>query len=819
MNQLPVETRSKLRSTQIITSLPSLISELFQNSLDASASSVELGVDCEAWSCWVKDDGLGIHKEDLAVLAQGVEQARYGTSKAYDSVSLGVVTTLGFRGEALASIADVSCLEISTRTANSRESWSIILKKGQCLYNGPSLRWRRETPGTVVYIRDAFFNLPIRRRAHPNHSKTFEMIRQEVETYALAFPSVAFALQMENDDPSSSSKKKSFRVPGTDSRLATFRRLFGRSLAEHVEEIHEEENQVTIDGFISLNGAHSQAYQYLFLNRHPLSPCDLHRVIENRFATSTFSKHALDEAGELEQPYAETRRSPRKAMRRQVYALNITIPSSDVDNCLDPGKAVVHLQNRGALGTFLSSIIERFLVKHGFLQARRPMKRSESSDSFHASPSKRRKVDTGVVARAASLQPSAAVRISLDDGENSAEPLLWTDPRTGERFQIDQRTGNSFLVGNTGSTENNGPVLRRRRTLAPQLKETSVGDGTAPSWIQSALKSNDVYTLTQKKVPALHLASAFTSQLQLQGNHTSHACQRSAILHQQGETSSLRFTVEDLRNAEVIQQVDCKFIACLMGSSGAQPGADENNSDRTLVLIDQHAADERVRVERFMEELCSGFLRQAQGVGEGVKVKILDPPIPVLLTRHEAEQLSAFADIQRAFSMWGIEFTAMPTRTNHSVDEEADRGYCQAYVKNIPEVVSRKLLMDDELRELVKGYLGHLETTGIFPPAKIPIDPAAADSAVAWMKALRWCPRELLDLLNSKACRGAIMFNDVLSTQQCKELVERLSRTALPFQCAHGRPSLVPLAKFDSASRGPVEGERGVNWKNLDVER
>lgn len=123
------------------------------------------------------------------------------------------------------------------------------------------------------------------------------------------------------------------------------------------------------------------------------------------------------------------------------------------------------------------------------------MKRSESSDSFHASPSKRRKVDTGVVARAASLQPSAAVRISLDDGENSAEPLLWTDPRTGERFQIDQRTGNSFLVGNTGSTENNGPVLRRRRTLAPQLKETSVGDGTAPSWIQSALKvRHELYT-------------------------------------------------------------------------------------------------------------------------------------------------------------------------------------------------------------------------------------------------------------------------------------------------------------------------------------
>lgn len=78
MDKFSEETRTKLRSTQIITSLSSLVSELFQNSLDAGASNIEIGVDCEAWSCWVKDDGVGMTKDDLRVLAVGFEQGRYG---------------------------------------------------------------------------------------------------------------------------------------------------------------------------------------------------------------------------------------------------------------------------------------------------------------------------------------------------------------------------------------------------------------------------------------------------------------------------------------------------------------------------------------------------------------------------------------------------------------------------------------------------------------------------------------------------------------------------------------------------------------------
>jgi DNA mismatch repair protein MLH3 len=208
LNQLSVETRAKLRSAQLLTSLPQVVSELLQNSLDAGASQVDIGVDCEEWSCWVRDNGAGISKAGLTMIGKGSEEGRYSesyikvfrhvaqpvnadTSKAYTPASLASVSTFGFRGEglmllphvklslklsiALSSMAELCCLEISSRTSQSRESWSVILKVRECaccvntaqvvlqggksLYSGPSIRWRREIAGTVVCVRDAFFSV------------------------------------------------------------------------------------------------------------------------------------------------------------------------------------------------------------------------------------------------------------------------------------------------------------------------------------------------------------------------------------------------------------------------------------------------------------------------------------------------------------------------------------------------------------------------------------------------------------------------------------------------------------------------------------
>lgn len=75
---LPEASRSILRSTTILTSLPQIVFELVQNSLDASASQVDIGVDIEAWQCWVRDDGHGMDEAGMRTLARGGEEGRYG---------------------------------------------------------------------------------------------------------------------------------------------------------------------------------------------------------------------------------------------------------------------------------------------------------------------------------------------------------------------------------------------------------------------------------------------------------------------------------------------------------------------------------------------------------------------------------------------------------------------------------------------------------------------------------------------------------------------------------------------------------------------
>lgn len=75
LTRLPAPTQSKLRSTQILTSLSQIISELVQNALDAQACQIDIGVDCDEWSCWVRDDGIGMSKDDLTAFQ---DAGRYG---------------------------------------------------------------------------------------------------------------------------------------------------------------------------------------------------------------------------------------------------------------------------------------------------------------------------------------------------------------------------------------------------------------------------------------------------------------------------------------------------------------------------------------------------------------------------------------------------------------------------------------------------------------------------------------------------------------------------------------------------------------------
>ncbi|XP_071486881.1 DNA mismatch repair protein Mlh3-like [Diadema antillarum] len=212
-------------------------------------------------------------------------------------------------------------------------------------------------------------------------------------------------------------------------------------------------------------------------------------------------------------------------------------------------------------------------------------------------------------------------------------------------------------------------------------------------------------------------------------------------------------------NIEVVGQVDAKFIACLVSSDSQQPG----DRPHLLVLVDQHAAHERIRLEMLTAECYSGGTDEDSRI---IRSASVTPPISVRLSPSELRLMQAY---RSKLGRVGVGFTV------------PDDGDC-VLVTALPECV-----VEREASETKRGRptvaVGIVETL-----IKEELD--AIQSQAGARAAL---PRSITRILNSQACHGAIKFGDVLDLADCRTLIGQLWSCDLPFQCAHGRPAFMPL--------------------------
>jgi DNA mismatch repair protein MLH3 len=199
---------------------------------------------------------------------------------------------------------------------------------------------------------------------------------------------------------------------------------------------------------------------------------------------------------------AAIRRSPRKAEKRPVYVLNITLPRAEVDNCLDPAKAMVQLRNRESLCSMLVSLVQSFLFRNGFAT------RVLGKDADSPSPRKKRRTRPGAgeddelpaLPPPPRRRPTApAVELVVDPGNIDSEEVVWTDPQTGQSYIVDMATGNSYPMDRSRAVRtqqgiNAEPAAQRRRTLGAVPTRHTVGaerprpkHEDAPEWIRKAL--------------------------------------------------------------------------------------------------------------------------------------------------------------------------------------------------------------------------------------------------------------------------------------------------------------------------------------------
>ncbi|VVT51301.1 uncharacterized protein SAPINGB_P003051 [Magnusiomyces paraingens] len=229
-------------------------------------------------------------------------------------------------------------------------------------------------------------------------------------------------------------------------------------------------------------------------------------------------------------------------------------------------------------------------------------------------------------------------------------------------------------------------------------------------------------------------------------------------------TLEKRFNRNDLASLKLISQVETKFLLVTINSTSA------SGSQKCLAIIDQHAADERVKLEAlFTETTATALANSSTPLAHPVRISLSDTDHHIL-----AESVSLFRQ-------FGIVY--------HLSSQKWKKPF--VLLTHVPEIAMRKIIPTTETLDTKfahKLLIGHINDV-----SKHRTSSALPDLSLHWSVAIRSFPVALIELLQSKACRSAIMFGDLLTLEQCKILISNLSNCMFPFQCAHGRPSMVPL--------------------------
>ncbi|MFB2935308.1 DNA mismatch repair endonuclease MutL [Aerosakkonemataceae cyanobacterium BLCC-F154] len=192
IQSLPKEVVNLIAAGEVIDSLAAVVRELVENSLDAGATRIVISVWTELWRVRVADNGYGMDLDNLRLAA-----TPHSTSKIHDYDDLWKITTLGFRGEALHSLAQLSDLEIASRAVDNSEGWRI-------LYDNLGEPVIEEAiaiaPGTIVTVSNLFGNWPVRRQALPTPAKQMRSLQAIIHQIAICHPQIT--LQVEQNDRS-----------------------------------------------------------------------------------------------------------------------------------------------------------------------------------------------------------------------------------------------------------------------------------------------------------------------------------------------------------------------------------------------------------------------------------------------------------------------------------------------------------------------------------------------------------------------------------------------------------------------------------------
>jgi len=322
---LPDHVANQIAAGEVVQRPASVVKELLENAIDAGATDVKLLlVDAGKTLVQVIDNGKGMSPKDAKVSFE-----RHATSKIQKADDLFNLSTKGFRGEALASIAAIAHVELKTKQHSDELGTSIKIEGSKII----SQNFISTSKGTSIAVKNLFYNIPARRNFLKSNTVETRHIIDEFQRVALAHPSISFLMHHNNNEiyhlKSSNLRKRIVNV-------------FGNKMNEKLVPINEQTDIVTIEGFVAKPkfSKRKRGEQFFFVN--------------DRFIKSPYLNHAVINAfeGLLEQGSHPS------------YFLYLTVPANTLDINIHPTKTEIKFDNEKALYAMLRATVKHSLGQY-----------------------------------------------------------------------------------------------------------------------------------------------------------------------------------------------------------------------------------------------------------------------------------------------------------------------------------------------------------------------------------------------------------------------------------------------------------------------
>ena len=347
IKQLSKNLINQIAAGEVIERPSSVVKELAENSIDAGAKKVSIEITNECRNIRIADNGCGIHPDDILLAF-----TKHATSKIQNDEDLYNIHTLGFRGEALASIISISKLTCTTRTADFETGTKV-----KCENSEVSQTETGCAVGTIMEIKDLFYNIPARLKFLKSSSTEFSYIQDLVQSLALAHPEVSFELKRDG--------KQILKTDGLGDLKRTIKDLFNGEVAQNLKEVLKTDklSGMRISGFVSTPDftRSSKKNYFMFINgravKCPIFQKSIDTAYKNLIASGKF-------------PF---------------IVLNLEVPATDVDVNVHPTKKEVRYKNTNMVFNFVCTAIQGGLANYTE-KATQPQNVSSKNTNFENSP-------------------------------------------------------------------------------------------------------------------------------------------------------------------------------------------------------------------------------------------------------------------------------------------------------------------------------------------------------------------------------------------------------------------------------------------------